>query len=172
MTTHEIESRIVEFERQFWTPRIPPGTPNRRQLQRIADQEARDAACEPEVIAERLALLIALRRARRSEAARAAWQARRADPRTAIRQLVFHHLRGMGFKREHTSGSSAYYRRGLLTVRVSDHEVPMTDERAYNRENGGKSWADSSWSFVIDRDTSRMAALRWLVEIRREVRQS
>lgn len=81
---------------------------------------------------------------------------------TAERPKVFAALRRLGFKREHTSGVSAYYRKGVMMVRVSDHEVPLTAERDYNLQNGGRSWANSRWSFVIGENNLE----DWLEDVR------
>lgn len=95
------------------------------------------------------------------------WRARREAERAREAELrrerrrVFARLRAMGFRRERTSGPSAYYRRGGLVVRVSDHEVPMTAERSHNRESGGRTWAESRWSLVLGEDD----ADAWLEDV-------
>jgi len=47
----------------------------------------------------------------------------------------------LGYTIEATSGASVYYAKGESRVRVSDHEVPMTEEREHNAANGGFTWA-------------------------------
>lgn len=99
-------------------------------------------------------------------------QARRAR-QDKLRARVFYHLRKMGFVREHTSGRSAYYRTRLavidLRVRVSDHDVPLTCEREFNRNAGGFTWADSGYSIDLTA-VSAIEAGRWLVGLRKEIR--
>ena len=54
-------------------------------------------------------------------------------------------LRGAGCVREHTSSSGSNYYRHVASgvrVRVSDHEVPLTEERRSNRAHGGRACAD------------------------------
>lgn len=69
------------------------------------------------------------------------------------RLRIFARLRKMGFKRDTTTDGSAYYRHPCgLVVRVSDHEVPLTEEREWNLLNGRRSWADSRYSFVCGGD--------------------
>lgn len=151
-STQEIVAEIQAFEAQFTPPRLPPGTPNRRARQREIDHEAHARACLPENIARRLELRRELRRAQHAERARAAAKARAADPLTAVRRRLSAKLRALGFKREHTSGRSAYYRHGLLIVRVSDQEVPDTPDREWNREHGHFTWAGSGASFIVGQD--------------------
>lgn len=168
-TPEQIQQEIDAFESQFAHTVIPPGTPNRRALQRQADADRLARATTPENVARRLALLAELRKARRSAAARDRAAALAVDPVHQVRQWVYRHLRKMGFRRETRSGSgSAYYRLGDLTVRVSDHEVPETEARMESRMSGGWTWANNRYS--LDQITTRFAAARWLVEIRREVR--
>lgn len=50
-------------------------------------------------------------------------------------------LTALGYTVEHTSGASVYYLKDSNRVRVSGHEVPMTDEREHNEANGFFSWA-------------------------------
>jgi len=70
------------------------------------------------------------------------------------RRRVMAGLRKLGFERVHTSGPSAYYQDAQSDVqaRVSDHHVPMTDERADAVMRGGFSWAEGGWSFVAGED--------------------
>ena len=161
---------------------VPAGTPNRKKLQARLDYEsgyagARKAWSEahaterficPECKAERIEF-------ERHVQTIAADRRRRTDAARALRPWVLRRLRKMGFVREHTSGKSAYYYHAQapdFCVRVSDHEVPLSNERSYNRETPGRhTWADSWRSLVLDSRMDFCAAARWLVEIRREVRR-
>lgn len=79
-------------------------------------------------------------------------------------------LRRLGFRLEHSKDGSNYYERcevrtvrghliaHVLAIRLSDHEVPMTEERHCNVQDGRFTWADAANSFVID-DFSTPAAL-------------
>jgi hypothetical protein len=54
-------------------------------------------------------------------------------------------LRAAGFtcdRRARESSASRYYTRGEIRVRLSDHEVPMTDEREHSRAVNGQPWID------------------------------
>ena len=166
-TVAEIQAEIDTFEAQFrdW-PEIPAGTPFRKQLQREAIDAAHKRACLPENIKRRLALMAERQRARRSETAKTAAAVRQADPEHRERQRIFRELRKMGFRREFTSNRSAYYSRGSLQVRVSDHEVPLTAEREWNMSMGGKSWANSRRSYVVGGD---MDFDEWLDDIKSDL---
>lgn len=84
------------------------------------------------------------------------------------RPKAFRILRGMGFIREHTSGNSAYYRhpRTGITVRISDHHVPLTSLRQESLNNGGRTWANSSNNFVLgdDKDLDE-----WINDIKQKI---
>ena len=168
-STKEIQADRDAFEVQFKPAVIPAGTPDRKRLQDEASKAAHAAACLPANIAKRLAFIAEYKKAERSENAKAAAVRRAADPEEQIRQWVFRHLRRMGFKREiRTQSGSTYYRFADLTVRVSDHDVPMTDDRASAVLWGLRTWADNGWSLVV---TTGFAAARWLVDVRRCVRR-
>ena len=86
-----------------------------------------------------------------------------------FRLQVFACLRRLGFRREMESKSgSAYYRHDQagVSVRVSDHEVPMTDEREHN----GGGWR-TGWNVLIGDEFEKVDAARELVHIRRDVRR-
>jgi hypothetical protein len=54
-------------------------------------------------------------------------------------------LRAHGFvcdRRARESSASRYYIRYSTRVRLSDHEVPMTDEREHSRAVNGQPWID------------------------------
>ena len=73
----------------------------------------------------------------------------RYDMAKKVRRAIQKTLRTNGFRLEYTKGGSNYYTKfedtGRHTVRVSDHDVPLTPERAYNANNGGFSWADAEY---------------------------
>lgn len=173
-SVREIEKARDEFERTFFARQIPPGTPNRRALQREANEEAHSRSLLPANVARRDALWAELQSARRSERARIRAAIRGRDPVHKLRRWVFRRLRKMGFVRGFTSGRSAYYLHiiGNLEVRVSDHAVPMTDARQSNREQGCQTWADTWRSLEIGDGSfaTCLAAARWLVEVRRQLR--
>lgn len=151
-TIEQIADDIREFERQFAPAVIPAGTPDRKRLQRAAYDEAARRSCMPENISRRRALWADKKAAERREKAKRVAERLAACPEHRERQRIFRALRTLGFRRECTSGRSAYYRRIDIVVRISDHDVPETPERIYARENGGFSWADSGNSFVVGRD--------------------
>ena len=148
---------------------FPPARPIGSDCKTRQARPAHAAACLPANIAKRLAFIAEYKKAERSENAKAAAVRRAADPEEQIRQRVFRHLRRMGFRGEiRTQSGSTYYRFADLTVRVSDHDVPMTDDRAGAVLWGGRTWADNGWSLVV---TTGFAAARWLVDVRRCVRR-
>ena len=49
------------------------------------------------------------------------------------------------------TSKSRYYQKGNLRVRVSDHEIPLTPERQYNKETMGEPWKD----FVVAKENKR-----------------
>lgn len=168
-TVAEIQAEIDAFESQFRAEFVPAGTPFRRQLEREAHAEAHARACLPENIAKRLALHAERRAAERSATARKAAARLATDPEHQERQRIFRELRKLGFKREYTSGRSAYYSRGGFQVRISDHCVPMTAEREWNQAvNGFRTWASSHWSFVIGSDDV-ITADEWLADVRDKI---
>ena len=165
-TVAEIQAEIDSFEASFrdW-PVIPAGTENRKHLQREAIDTAHARACLPENVTERLALIAERKAAKRSETGRKTAARLAADPEHQERQRIFRELRKLGFKREYTSGRSAYYSRGGFQVRISDHDVPMTAEREWNQAvNGFRTWASSRWSFVIGGDDV-ITADEWLADV-------
>jgi hypothetical protein len=148
----DIQRDVDEFGAQFRAEPIPPGTPNRKLLQRAARDAAHARSCEPDHIAIRLALFAELRAARSSENRSRAMRRIWSDPVFVLRQRVYRALNQIGLRREHTSRSgSAYYSdpAGKIRVRVSDHHVPETAERDYSAANGGWSWT-SGWEIIID----------------------
>jgi len=169
-TVAEIQADIDAFEAGFrdW-PVIPAGTENRKRLQREAIDAAYARACLPENVTKRLALIAERKAAKRSETARKTAARLAADPEHQERQRIFRELRKLGFKREHTSGRSAYYSRGGFQVRISDHCVPMTAEREWNQAvNGFRTWASSHWSFVVGSDDV-ITADEWLADVRDKI---
>lgn len=170
-TPAEIRSEIAAFESQFVPATIPAGTPDRKRLQREATDAAHAVSCQPANIARRLALLDELRKAETAAKRRATLAAKAADPQEQTRQWLMRWLRRFGLRREGRSGSgSTYYSRGEIRVRLSDHDVPETDERRYVVENGGFSWTVCGWQFRIDRDRYDLA--RDLVCLRRAIRKA
>ena len=111
----------------------------------------------------------------RAERAKAAARRRAEAPGAKVRAYVLQWLRRLDFSREHTSGRSGYYywRVGNkdLTVRVSDHQVPMSEERSWNESQGGRTWANTWRSIVIDERSTCYAAARWLVQVRQHIRR-
>lgn len=165
-----IEAELAAFEAQFRPVYPPAGTPDRC---RIIDRGwlwCRAASHLPENVARRKALWAERAAAQRSERARAAASRRAASPQAQLRAWIYRQLRQMGFAREHASESgSAYYFCNGLSVRVSNHAVPLTASREAAWTNGARSWAENRWS--LDSLDSKRDAARWLVEVRREVRQ-
>lgn len=72
------------------------------------------------------------------------------------RRRVLAQLRALGYRRAYASRSgSLYYRRGEDVVRVSDHAVPMTDERLRDPA----SWAHGGrWEIRLDESEARIQA--------------
>lgn len=138
---------------------VPAGTPNRKNIIAAIRDAIHAAIHTPDRVAERAAALAQTRRdiMARRRAARLA-----SSPDHAERHRVYRELRAMGFRRTHVSGRSAYYTRGCLTLRVSDHAVPMTAEREHALVNGGQSWASSSRSLVLGDDDVD----EWLDDVR------
>lgn len=154
---------IREFIAAYWIPAIPAGTPDRRRLHREVNERNQAAflAFGADYETKCAKLREELRRAESAEARRAAAN----TPAAIERRRIFAALRKLGFERESVSGRSAYYSRGCFAVRVSDHEVPMTESRRHALDNGGRSWANSRWSFVVgDEDADE-----WLAEISEHV---
>jgi hypothetical protein len=102
--------------------------------------------------------ILMLRRLQRAEDARLAAEAAEQAHKTALdrqRRRIAARLRKLGFRldrRQQGGSGSTYYALGLLAVRISDHEVPMTEDRQCARENGKHTWARSRWSFVLGQD--------------------
>ena len=113
------------------------------------------------------ALRLRLERKREQAAERAD-----AEAMAALRRAVFAHLRRMGFRRIRAARGSAsvYYRHdeARLTVRVSDHDVPVNDQRIRAIDFGqGHTWAESRLSLTLSTAPGgRFAAGRWLCEVR------
>lgn len=75
----------------------------------------------------------------------AAHNAAQADEVARLFDAAQRFLRDHGFeceRRARASSASRYYTRGDIRVRLSDHEVPMTDEREHNRAVNGQPWID------------------------------
>ncbi len=161
MTNPEtLKQKLAEFESQFAAKLIPAGTPNRKNLWKEALRNAHIESSKPENIAMRVELMESIASAKRSDAA-----LERAKSQSPIRKLAMKHLRKLGFKRECTSGKSAYYANNQMTVRISDHEVPMSSERMVAEF----TWANTWKSFEIFSNTTCFELLRWIVQIRREL---
>jgi len=78
-------------------------------------------------------------------------------------------LRRMGFTRYNKSQSgSVYYRheQADVVVRVSDHEIPETDERMHN---GSRFLL--GWNVLIGRQFNQFDAAQELVHVRRDIRR-
>jgi hypothetical protein len=167
-TAAELRAELDAWEHQFRPAFIPPGTPYRRHLQQEANAAAHARACLPANIDYRVGMttqIVAAMRHERAVAVARKRQAREATPQGQDRKRVMRALREMGFRRDHTSGLSAYYCLGRLTVRISDHEVPLTAERLDALDSGRRSWADSRWSFV----PGNVDAEEWLESVREAI---
>lgn len=175
----EIEQRIAELETQIdaWEAEhrpisYPPGTPHRRRLNQEAEAEClarrrRDGHQIDPQCRERNALLATLRRSRVARAASAA----RRTPEQAKKRWATKWLRKLGFARECTTESgSSYYERFIgnrwVRIRVADHNVPWTQERAE------AAWSWATHGRQIDVTQSYMEIARKLVEIRQQVRDA
>jgi len=84
-----------------------------------------------------------------------------AKPEMAqVRRKLQSGLRGLGLRMERSEGGSNYYSGTLpngerITVRVSDHEVPMTPAREAAREEGRFTWAeDGGQQFIISPEST------------------
>lgn len=72
---------------------------------------------------------------------------RRKEKEKWLRRNIYRRLRKMGFERDHKSDSGSVYYTGLykgefVRMRVSNHEIPMTEQRMHERANGGFSCCD------------------------------
>jgi len=118
--------------------------------------------------ASRLARMLEDRRRERRQAAeKAATQLHRT-----IRRAVQAELRCLGYAREKTTGSgSNYYQRwddainDWSRVRIADHTVPETAERAHNVAHGGFSWSTCGVEIIIPDHDSPAAAVAELREL-------
>lgn len=72
-------------------------------------------------------------------------------------------------RRARASSASRYYTRGDVRVRLSDHEVPMTDEREHNRAVNGQPWSD--FVFAERNRSGRVNARPQALEELREMMQ-
>jgi hypothetical protein len=92
------------------------------------------------------------------------WRRKMAAARhLPIRRALQATLRKLGFQLEHSGGGSNYYTKwvegndftkaGWRTIRLSNHAVPETDERDYNRENGKRDWSHVWYADVMAYDT-------------------
>lgn len=93
----------------------------------------------------------------------------------AIRRAAQATLRRHGFKLVRSAGGSNYYERGTnftdnprISIRISNHDVPMSAERSYNSANGGFSWADSGNSYNINEFDNPDEIVKSLEEIFKE----
>ena len=167
----DVAKEIDEFERQFSTPQIPAGTPDRKNLQAKAHAEAQAHASSPEAQKKRAELHAKHAAAKRADSRAFRKERDAADPIHQKQQIAIKHLKAMGFKREAKSKSgSEYFNLRDLTVRVADHDVPMHGDRQTAEWEGRHTWAGSEWSLVVDDSTSHGDIARWLVKVRREVK--
>lgn len=72
-----------------------------------------------------------------------------------IRRACQAELRRAGYKLEHSDGISNYYQNldTMRTIRLSDHEVPMTDARRHAADNGQTTWAEADFIDVRKYET-------------------
>ena len=100
-----------------------------------------------------------------------------------MRKNVYRVLRHWAFRGEPggSTRGSVYYKLSLgcandIVVRISNHEVPETEERVYNRESGGFTWS-GAWQSLVTRVptrstwqlVSRRVVQRWLLDMRKEI---
>jgi hypothetical protein len=94
----------------------------------------------------------------------------------AILEDVTHRLAGAGLAVEHKSDfGSVYFRAtdavaGEVVIRVSDHEVPLTDERVWAQEHGGRRCANREYIVAAAVGEEPMAAERVVGEILDDLR--
>lgn len=173
--SREIQKELDELT--YW-PTHPkdypePGTPFFKQRRREAidrhHEEARKRYENPEYVAKVRGLRAEHASAERSERAKAIAEKKKQDPRFQLQQFTYKHLRRLGFKRAHKSGSgSTYYDHpNGMRVRVSDHAVPWSEEREYNRDSNRLSWHDNEDS--LDSFHSKIHVARWLVGVKRRL---
>ena len=71
-----------------------------------------------------------------------------------MRLLPLHrHLVGLGWVVETSTHGSVYYTRGGERLRLSNHEVPRTAERANAAEHGRWSWDRCGWQIITERQS-------------------
>ena len=94
----------------------------------------------------------------------------RAVLNKTIRRAMQAKLQRLGFTLERSDGGSNYFTRlstdnDIERIRISDHEVPITDERDHNSRNGGFSWAVGGNQIIITDFDTPEAALEKLCEL-------
>jgi len=83
--------------------------------------------------------------------------------RAAIRRAIQSELRRACYTLERSDGGSNYYTKWddntnqQVTVRLSDHAVPLTPEREYNESLGQCSWAHRDYLDVSDYESVKAA---------------
>lgn len=133
-----------------------------------AAKQARKAAMTPEQRAEKRARIEARRDSAMAAVARAAAEDASID---AILDDVTARLAGAGLAFEHKSAfGSLYFRARELVIRVSDHEVPETDERIWAREHGGRRCAHREYIVTAAVGDEPKAAERLVAEILDDLR--
>jgi hypothetical protein len=71
-----------------------------------------------------------------------------------MRLLPLHrHLVGLGWIVGTSTHGSVYYTRGGERLRLSNHEVPWSAERADAAEHGRWSWDRCGWQIITERQT-------------------
>ncbi len=134
---------------------------------------ARKAAMTPE---ERAAKQARIEARREAEMAAFERQAAEAASIEAILEDVAHRLTGAGLATEHKSEFGSLYfraidaRAGDVIIRVSDHEVPETDERIWAREHGGRRPANREYIVAAAIGEEPAAAERVVAEILDDLR--
>jgi len=152
---------LAAFNAKFRPATIPAGAENRQALQAAENERALAAAALPQNQAEHRRLLAAWVAAERSEKAIIRAIRLAASPAHVLRQAIFARLRRGGYVREHRSESGSVYcarprddGTGIDRVRVSDHGVPMSRDRADSEWSGGSTWAGGGmgWEIIVTDD--------------------
>jgi hypothetical protein len=68
-------------------------------------------------------------------------------------RLIHRKLVGLGWVVETSTHGSVYYTRGGERLRLSNHEVPRTAERADAAARGRWSWDRCGWQIITERQT-------------------
>lgn len=179
-TTAEIRRELAGAEAELAAARdliqelIPPlGRTGRQQIRRAnhrllklfrAPLRIESLECSRDVLKTHLEIAESVERDER--------RLRTDGDRKRLVAWIYRRLRKMGFIRETESGASRYYALGNFQVRISDHEVPLTAERSNAYFTGGRTWAESGWSLVVEEGSRAECwrAARWLVDVRRQVK--